>query len=120
MAPSIRTGELVVLEVKKGLSTGQRRRFFRDLRGYVDRSQFGKYEYDRDGLLTEIPHVSLTRGVIIVAHEDAPRLVRFLRRWASVQTRVVQLTSRDESVLFSKARRPGRKRADRRSSKKKR
>lgn len=100
-------GDLVVFQLKKELSGAERTKFCRDLWGYEEHSQFSKYRYRRPGLLSDIPHVRLTRGVILVARTDATRVVRFLRRGAKVQTRVVHLTPADRRKLGAK--RPGKR-----------
>ena len=94
------TGELVVFSLKPDLKPTDRTRLFRQWHGYTDRSNFGRYVYPRPGLLSEIPHVHLTRGAIIVRAEDKGRVTRFLRPWARVQSRTVLLTKRDQQVLL--------------------
>jgi len=96
------TGELVVFELKKDLSATERTRFCREVWGYEEHSQFSKYRYWRPGLLSGIAHVKLTRGVVLVAHRDAAKVVRFLRKGARVQRRVVHLTARDLRTLSPK------------------
>ena len=92
-------GDLVVFQLKKGLSGTERTKFCRDVWGYEEHSQFSKYRYRRPGLLSDIPHVRLTRGVILVARTDTTRVVGFLRKGAKVQTRVVHLTPADRRKL---------------------
>ena len=93
-------GELVVFSLKPDLKPTDKTRLFRQWHGYTDRSNFGQYVYTRPGLLSEIPHVHLTRGAVIVRSEDKGRVTRFLRPWARVQTRTVLLTKRDQQILL--------------------
>ncbi len=63
-------------------------------------SHRGRYVYRRKGLLDEIPHVRLIRGVIIVRTEDAKRVVAFFEGFhADVHVRRVELTPEDEKIL---------------------
>ncbi len=48
------------------------------LYGQRTSSHGGKYVYRRKGLLDEIPHVRLIRGVIIVRREDTGKVTRFM------------------------------------------
>ncbi len=93
------TGELLVFSLKPHLKPRDKTRLFRQWHGYTDRSNFGRYVYPRPGLLSEIPHVHLTRGAILVRSEDKGRVTRFLRPWARVQSRTVVLTKRDQQIL---------------------
>ncbi len=70
------------------------------LYGQRTSSHGGRYVYRRKGLLDEIPHVRLIRGVILVRTEDAAKLCEFLERMAAeVHARRVILTSADREVL---------------------
>ncbi len=76
------------------------------LYGQRTSSHGGKYVYRRKGLLDEIPHVRLIRGVIIVRIEDAVRVIRFLEQiGAEVHERTVTLTPKDRKVLGAEAQR---------------
>ena len=55
--------------------------FKRELMGYVDKSNNGMYEYQRKGLLDEIPHIKPAKGVIIVKENDSNRVKRLLRKY---------------------------------------
>ncbi len=70
------------------------------LYGQRTSSHGGKYVYRRKGLLDEIPHVRLIRGVIIVRTEDAGRVSDFLTLCdAEVHTRAVKLSREDRYLL---------------------
>ncbi len=56
--------------------------------------------YRRKGLLDEIPHVRLIRGVVIVRTEDAQAVVDFLKTLrAEAHVRTVRLTEDDRRTL---------------------
>ncbi len=70
------------------------------LYGQRTSSHGGRYVYLRKGLLDEIPHVRLTRGVVIVRTGDAGRVTSFLEGFGVVVfARVVVLTREDREVL---------------------
>jgi len=54
-------------------------RFFRGLYGHTEFSNFGKYTYDRPGILSTIPHIRPTESVIIVNNKNAKLLREFLK-----------------------------------------
>ena len=55
--------------------------FKRELAGYVDKSNNGLYEYQRKGLLDEIPHIKPAKGVVIVGEADRKIVKRLLRKY---------------------------------------
>src|SRR3972149_5521623 len=58
------------------------------------------YRYRRRGLLDDVPHRRLTRGVLIPRREDRGRVVRLLRDLgAEVHVRIVELTAEDRRAL---------------------
>ena len=60
----------------------------------------GKYHYHRQGLLDDIPHRKLLRGVIIINKEDLKTILEFLKGYgAQVHIREVKLTETDERIL---------------------
>ena len=83
-------GILLAFSLKPRLRPRDRTRFFRRLYGYVDRSQFGRYRYEREGLLSSIPHVRMIRGVLIIREDDLEAVQKFRGAVAEVQTRRVE------------------------------
>lgn len=60
----------------------------------------GDRQYRRRGLLDEIPHWKVNRGVVVVRVADRARVVRELRRWTrEVEWWEVHLTPRQERRL---------------------
>ena len=55
--------------------------FKRELLGYVDRSNNGLYEYQRKGLLDNIPHIKPAKGVIIVKDSNGKKVKLLLRKY---------------------------------------
>ncbi len=70
-------GILVGLAIDPKLKADRRARLFRQLYGWRDKSQFGKYE--RKGLLANEPLVRLMRGVFIVRKQDKKKVIDFLK-----------------------------------------
>ena len=93
-------GALVTFRVKEGLSRSERTKFFRSLYGYLERSNFSRYAYPKEGLLESVPHVSLVRAAFIVAEENERKVARFLRKACHVKTRKVVLTPSDRRRLY--------------------
>jgi hypothetical protein len=98
-------GILLAFRLKPRLRPRDKTRLFQRLYGYVDRSQFGRYRYERGGLLSAIPHVRLIRAAFILREEDLQALKEFLGPLAEVHTRRVVLTQQDQRHLFVKTKR---------------
>lgn len=62
-----------------GLNQPDRNRFCRRFYGWTDKSQHSKYTYSRKGFITDIPHISPSRSLLIVRQEDARKVIRFLK-----------------------------------------
>lgn len=63
----------------------------------------GKYHYRREGLLDELPHRKLRRGVVIVREVDLPQVEEFLREWRLLwEVRIIRPLAEDVSVLTSR------------------
>lgn len=72
----------------------------RELFGYTDQSNRGRYEYDRAGILTGRPCLQLRSGVVVVPLDLGPSVELALARhgaWAWV--RRVRLEPEDSGVL---------------------
>lgn len=61
----------------------ERNKFFRELHGWnqVVPSHGKRYEYRRNGLLDEIPHIRVANSAFIVAMEHMKRMEQFFREW---------------------------------------
>jgi hypothetical protein len=64
-------------------SASERNRFYWELYGrkQVIVKQSGRYEYDREGLLEEIPNIKVTNSVFIIAMEHLKRMMKFFNEW---------------------------------------
>jgi hypothetical protein len=89
-------GKIIIFKLGKELTAAERARFCRELYGYVDRSNHGKYIYERRGLLSSIPHFIPAKSVIVVRREDAEKVESFLReRNARVFAWTIDLADRE-------------------------
>ena len=70
-------GTLISYKLSK-LPPPERCKIYRKLNGWKDKSQHSKYTYNRKGLLTDIPHITVNRCVLIVKKEDANEIISFL------------------------------------------
>jgi len=74
--------------------------FTQKLYGQNTQTHHGKYTYHKRGLLEEIPHIRLIRGVIIVRRQDAPRVEAFLKEYkAEYYIRTIELEPSDQKKL---------------------
>ncbi len=92
-------GTLIAFRLAK-YDKAQASELVKRLYGQRTSSHGGRYVYRRKGLLDEIPHVRLIRGVIIVRTEDAGKVLELLRALrAEVHRREVELTEEDRQCL---------------------
>ena len=64
-------------------SASERNRFYWKLYGrkQVVVKSSGRYEYNREGLLEEIPHIKVANSVFIDAMEHMKRMMKFFDEW---------------------------------------
>ena len=64
-------------------SASERNRFFWELYGrkQVVIKDSGRYEYDREGLMDEIPHLKVSDSVFIIMQEHMKRMMQFFDEW---------------------------------------
>jgi len=99
----IMQGEIIVYHAHGKMSHQELNKLCQRLYGQDTSSHGGQYRYHRRGLLEDIPHRKLIRGVLLVWPEDAKLVVDFLRSYgAEVFMREVQLTEEDVSMLRKK------------------
>jgi len=89
----------IVVVVLSGLEQRRANMFCKKFYGQ-DTSTMGK-RYRRVGLLDKIPHIKLTRGVVIVLKRDADEVIRFIENFGGVKfyVRDVILTTQDREAL---------------------
>jgi len=74
----------------------------RKLYGYTDRSQYGKYSYQRLGVLDQIPHIVPMgwKAVLITRPQDAQKVITILKDFhAQTYVRSVDLEEEDLKAL---------------------
>jgi hypothetical protein len=93
-------GVIIAYRLFKNNSQKELNQFCKKFYGQETSSHKGKYRYRRRGLLDDIPHIILIRGVIIVSKGDAKKVVDFLKEYnAEVYVRDVTLLPEDEAAL---------------------
>jgi hypothetical protein len=93
-------GKLIAFTIFKNNSRKNIDQFCKKFYGQETSSHGGKYHYRRKGLLDDIPHIKLIRGVIIVSEGNTDRVVQFLREYnAEFYVRDVILMPEDEAIL---------------------
>jgi hypothetical protein len=65
----------------RGRTSRERTQFNRKFLGFTDKSQFGKYSYRREGLMSKIPHVYVSNSLFIILEEDLEKVERFCREF---------------------------------------
>ena len=89
-------GALIAFTVPTGSDRTRSSAFAKRFYGQETSTQQGRYRYRRHGLLDDIPHIKLIRGVIIVRTEDVEQVTSFLKRYsATYHVRIVELTDED-------------------------
>ncbi len=75
-------------------------KFMQEFYGQDSFSWNGKYRHHRHGLLEDIPHRKLLRGVIILRMEDKDKVLKFLSGYPlTLHVREIRLTPEDEMKL---------------------
>jgi len=77
-------GSVVFYKLREKLTPKERARFHRELFGYLNKSFYGHFHYQRKGLLSKISHLSPVRAAIITRKKYLPTLLEFLTRYAKV------------------------------------
>lgn len=96
----IMNGTLIGFTVPTGKDKTRSSAFAKAFYGQDTSSHQGKYKYHRHGLLDDIPHNKLIRGVIIVQNNDVEKVTEFLTQHsAHYRVRVVELTKDDCSAM---------------------
>ncbi len=65
------------------VSVSERNKFYKELHGWKQTvvKESGKYEYNREGLLQEIPNIKVADSVFIIAMEHMKRMQEFFNEW---------------------------------------
>jgi len=73
-------GKLICYTLGK-ISSTLRNKFKRELLGYKDYSNMGKYNYEREGILSKIPNYRPIRSVIIIKKQDKNIVISLLKKY---------------------------------------
>ena len=96
-------GKLIAFRVYKNTDAATTNRFCQKLYGQNTTSHGGRYRSHKHGLLENIPHVKLIRGVIILQEKDLKTVLKFLNQFnAEAHVRNVILTPDDAKTLAMK------------------
>jgi hypothetical protein len=90
-------------------SPSERNRFYWELHGrkQVVVKQSGRYEYNHEGLLEEIPNIKVADSVFIIAMEHMRRMQEFFNEWqdkVEVETFPVLLDEKKKRALAEQER----------------
>ena len=70
-------------KIEKFESNSERIKFFKELHGWkqVIVKQNKRYEYRREGVLDEVPHIDVDKSVFIIMQEHMRRMQKFFNEW---------------------------------------
>lgn len=93
-------GIIIVFRILKHVGQKRANDFCKKFYGQETSCQRGKYKYRRKGILDDIPHRKLIRGVIVFKKDDAKKAISFLKSYnAEMHIRKAELTKDDEKIL---------------------
>jgi hypothetical protein len=55
--------------------------FNRELYGYLDNSNKGKYKYNRQGILHKIKNIRLGRGAFVFVYKDRDKVLKLFKKY---------------------------------------
>lgn len=91
---------MIVFRLPPGTPNRELGRFVKKFYGQETSSWEGRYKYRRRGLLDEIPHRKLLRGVVILRKGNLEKVLDFLREWkAEVEVRRIYPAPEDLAML---------------------
>ena len=94
------TGAIISFKITGKNNHSKINNFCRKFYGYKDKSNKGRYTYERKGLITKYPHIKIQRGLIIIRIEDAEEITRILEKFgAEVFMREIILLHEDTEKL---------------------
>lgn len=93
-------GRIIAFRLPPGMSATRRVQFNHRLWGRRTSSAGGRYQHARAGVMDEIPHRRLVRGVVLIQEEDLEKVRAFMEQW-DVETHVrrVELEPTDEAAF---------------------
>ena len=76
---------LITYSLKK-TTPKDKAKFFREFHGYTDKSNRGRYTYQRKGLIQEIPHLKPGKQTIIIPTKHTQKILKKLKKQAEAIT----------------------------------
>ncbi len=93
-------GALVIFRLPSKTTNATLSKFCQKFYGQDTSSHNKKYRYHRHGLLDDIPHRKIIRGILIIRTQDLKKVTNFLQEYdAEIHIRVVKLTEEDVEIL---------------------
>lgn len=93
-------GKIVVFRLPPRSNNTKLSKFCQKFYGQDSSSHGGKYQYHRHGLLDDIPHRKLLRGVVIIRTEDVHTVVEFLKPYnAEIHVRTIEFDDEDKEIF---------------------
>lgn len=93
-------GWIIAFSLPSHLTASKKVQFNQKFWGQTTSSWGGRYQYRRKGVMEEIPHRRLVRGVFLVKKEDVEQVKRFLEGWgADFHVREVRLEREDVDLM---------------------
>jgi hypothetical protein len=94
-------GWILSYSLPRGTPASERRRFERSLFGYTDRSYYGAYQYEREGFLSNKPHIALRSGILLLPLDHRASAEKFIRAQnGSVWRRKLELSLNETKRLY--------------------
>ena len=94
------SGYILVFKLPPKKKNVELSKFCQKFYGQDSSSCGGKYHYHRHGLLDDIPHRKLSRGVILIKRNALDAVLGFLKTYkAEVHAREVKLTDEDKKIM---------------------
>ncbi|MFB6199256.1 MAG: hypothetical protein ABEJ83_00120 [Candidatus Nanohaloarchaea archaeon] len=104
MAPE--EADLLTYNTKKERfeSVYERNKFYRGLFGYKQtvKKNGKEYEYEKDGLMDEVPNARIDDSVFILAKKHTPRVIEFFDDWGEKVTHHVFTVLIEDQTIIKK------------------
>ncbi|PIW88069.1 MAG: hypothetical protein COZ94_01755 [Nitrospirae bacterium CG_4_8_14_3_um_filter_41_47] len=88
----------IIIYALKGLDQIERDKFCRELLGRTVRTHHGKYKHHVKGLLDTIPHIRITRSVIIVEKVNKQNISNFFEECGVKEVFIRDLILTNEDI----------------------
>lgn len=94
-------GNIIIFRLPPKTKNTTLSKFCQKLYGQDTSSHHGKYRYHRNGLLDDIPHRKLIRGVLIVKTNDTNAINELLKEFnAEIHIRKIEFIDEDINELL--------------------